>query len=94
MGQRAKFWTLLIGSFAVTVPIVVIPRLVLFIDVPDILRLNLILGLAWVALLGAAVWLFRLRGLWLFSGLPFVLFWPIAFKVVANACAGNPNACP
>jgi len=51
-------------------------------------------GAIWSALALAGIWRFRSRGLWLLVGAPFVAFWPVAFELLARACAANPNACP
>ncbi len=41
----------------------------------------------WIALFVTAIFLYRMRALWLLLGGPFVLFWPCMWIFVARGCS-------
>jgi hypothetical protein len=48
----------------------------------------------WAVLVIVALIIHGQRGLWLFVGAPFVLFWPVILVSLVEACKANINACP
>ena len=54
----------------------------------------LLCSVSWLALLIIALVRYRLRGLWVLIGLPFVLFWPVMLYLLAQGCAENLKNCP
>jgi len=51
-------------------------------------------AIIYIALLVLALVTHRWRGLLLFLALPLILYWPIGFFALEQACRQNVNACP
>ena len=81
------------GIIVVLATIVMMPGFVGNSNVDDLLLWSYILAALWSAALIFAVVRFKWRGLILLVGVPIVLFWPIAFKLMEYECQHNVNAC-
>lgn len=78
---------------AVALVSAMLPQVIGSIDANWNIRVSYSCATIWFVLQILAVVRHRLRGLWLMIGLPIVLFWPIAFKLLEYACRHNVNAC-
>lgn len=70
----------------------VLPALTSSVDANWNIRLSYSLGVIWLVLLVVAFFRHRWRGIWLLIGLPIVLFWPLAFKLLEYACRHEESA--
>jgi hypothetical protein len=59
-----------------------------------IIRISLWLALAWFGQLVVCLVRYRKKGLWLFIGMPFALYWPFVLFVISWACAHDIRNCP
>ena len=57
-------------------------------------RVSAVLAMPWLVLLAAALLRFRKKGLWLLTGLPFALYWPLVFLAIGVACGQYVRNCP
>jgi hypothetical protein len=94
MKRVIKFRYLLVASIFTAVTGALVPYYLATPDVSLILLWGFSLGVLWFALLVAAVFWYRWKGLWLIIGAPLAFYWPIAFEMLRRACAQNINACP
>ena len=78
---------------AIAVASPILPPLTGSVDMHWNMGLSYCLAIIWLVLQVVAVVRYRWRGLWLLIGLPIVLFWPIVFELLENACRHDKNAC-
>jgi hypothetical protein len=57
-------------------------------------HVSLFLALCWLVVFAVGLVKFRMRGLWLVIGLPFAVYWPYVFFMIAWTCAHDVKACP
>jgi hypothetical protein len=57
-------------------------------------HVSLFLALCWLVVFAGGLVKFRMRGLWLVIGLPFAVYWPYVFFMIAWTCAHDVKACP
>lgn len=87
------FWSIFAAAMAVALASAAVPQVIGSIDANWNIRVSYFCAAIWFALQTFAIVRHRLRGMWLMIGLPVVLYWPIAFKLLEYACRHNVNAC-
>ena len=91
--EDRAFWTIFAMAMAVAVASPAVPEMVRSVDANWDMRVSYSLAAIWSLLEVIAVVRHRWRGPWLLIGLPIVLYWPIAFKLLEYQCRHNTNAC-
>jgi hypothetical protein len=60
----------------------------------SIIRISLMLALAWFGHLAVCLFRYRKEGLWLLIGMPFALYWPFVMIAMSWACSHDVRNCP
>jgi hypothetical protein len=95
MKTRCKFSILLGCSYIVALAGAGVPYLIDDQnDIHLVLKLVLSFFIVWAVLLVVTLKQFRVRALWMFLGIPHVLWWPIQFVMIGLACGHDVKACP
>ena len=55
---------------------------------------SLAIGMIWAVFLVRALIRHGKKGLWLFVGLPLVLYWPFVLFMLGWSCGHDPHQCP
>jgi len=92
--EDGAFWKIFTLAMVVAVLSPVLPEMMRSVDANWNIHVSYSLAAVWSVLQAIAVVRHRWRGLWRLIGLPIVLYWPVAFKLLEIQCRQNANACP